>query len=334
MIKVLDCTLRDGGYVNNWEFGFDNIKQIINSLSKSNLDYIECGFLKNIDYNNEKSIFSKTSQLKTFSNSHNLCLMINYGDIKIEDLDLSNNITLRIAFKKHERFKALEFCRAMKDKEFNIFINPMVTDSYTDEELSDLISRVNKISPIALTIADTIGEMTTDEITDLFKRIDNELDKKIAICFHSHNNLQMSFRNAETLIKLCHNYENSNNDFQGERQQRDLIIDSSVFGMGRGAGNLCTELITQYLNKNYQKKYDITSITEVSHKYIMPIYEKTPWGCSAESYLAAINHCHPNYVKFLSEKGFNTEEMNKIFQAIPEEKKSVFDKEFIEKLIV
>ena len=52
MIKILDCTLRDGGYINNWEFGFDNIKQIINSLSKSNIDYIECGFLKNIDYKN------------------------------------------------------------------------------------------------------------------------------------------------------------------------------------------------------------------------------------------------------------------------------------------
>ena len=334
MIKILDCTLRDGGYINNWEFGFDNIKQIINSLSKSNLDYIECGFLKNIDYKNEKSIFSKTSQLKTFSNAHNLCLMINYGDIKIKDLESPENITLRIAFKKHERFEALEFCKTVKDKGFKIFINPMVTDSYTNEELSDLISRVNKISPIALTIADTIGEMTTDEITKLFKKIDNELAEKIAICFHSHNNLQMSFRNAETLIKLCHKHENSNNNFQGERQQRELIIDSSVFGMGRGAGNLCTELITQYLNKNYQKKYDITSITEVSHKYIMPIYEKTPWGCSVENYLAGINHCHPNYVKFLSEKGVKTEEMNRIFQAIPEEKKNVFDKEFIEKLVV
>lgn len=332
MIKVLDCTLRDGGYINNWEFGFDNIKNIIDTLSKSNLDYIECGFLKNTNYKEEKSVFSNISQLKKISNSDNLCLMINYGDIKIKDLESSDNITLRIAFKKHERFEALEFCKTVKVKGFKIFINPMVTDSYTNEELSDLISRVNKISPIALTIADTIGEMTTDEITDLFKRIDSQLDKKTAICFHSHNNLQMSFRNAETLIKLCN--KDSNNDFQEKRQQRDLIIDSSVFGMGRGAGNLCTELITKYLNKNYQKKYNITSITEVSHKYIMPIYEKTPWGCSAESYLAAINHCHPNYVKFLSEKGFKTEEMNKIFQAIPEEKKSVFDKEFIEKLVV
>ena len=87
------------------------------------------------------------------------------------------------------------------------------------------------------------------------------------------------------------------------------------------------------LKQKLSKKYNITSITEVSHKYIMPIYEKTPWGCSVENYLAGINHCHPNYVKFLSEKGFKTEEMNKIFQAIPEEKKSVFDKEFIEKLV-
>jgi len=256
--------------------------------------------------------------------------MINFGDIKVEDLEQTNNITLRIAFKKHERFEALEFCRAVKDKGFNIFINPMVTDSYTNEELLDLISKVNDISPVALTIADTIGEMTTDEITNLFKTIDGQLDSRIAICFHSHNNLQMSFRNAETLIKLCQ----YNDISQTQRQQRDLVIDSSIFGIGRGAGNLCTELITQYLNKNYQKNYNINLITEVSHKYIMPIYEKTPWGCSAESYLAAINHCHPNYVKFLSEKGFTPEKMNKVFQSIPDEKKSVFDKELIEKLVV
>lgn len=330
MIKVLDCTLRDGGYVNDWEFGFDNIKNIIDALSKSNLDYVECGFLKTSDYNNEKSLFSKISQLKKFSNSDNLCLMINFGDIKVEDLEQTNNITLRIAFKKHERFEALEFCRAVKDKGFNIFINPMVTDSYTNEEILDLISKVNEISPVALTIADTIGEMTTDEITNLFKTIDGRLDSRIAICFHSHNNLQMSFRNAETLIKLCQ----YNDISQTQSQQRDLVIDSSIFGIGRGAGNLCTELITQYLNKNYQKNYDINLITEVSHKYIMPIYEKTPWGCSAESYLAAINHCHPNYVKFLSEKGFTPEKMNKVFQSIPDEKKSVFDKELIEKLVV
>ena len=334
MIKVLDCTLRDGGYVNNWKFGFDNIKNIIDTLSKSNLDYIECGFLKNIDYKEEKSVFSNISQLKKISNSDNLCLMINYSDIKVEDLDPSNNITLRIAFKKHERFEALEFCKSVKDKGFNIFINPMVTDSYTNEELLDLVLKVNEISPVALTIADTIGEMTTDEITDLFKTIDSQLDSKIAICFHSHNNLQMSFRNAETLIKLCQYNGITGNEFQTQRQQRDLVIDSSIFGIGRGAGNLCTELISQYLNKYYKSDYDVRLITEVSHRYIMPIYEKTPWGCSAESYLAAINHCHPNYVKFLSEKGFTPEEMNKVFQAIPDEKKSVFDKEFIEKLVV
>lgn len=332
MIKVLDCTLRDGGYVNSWEFGFDNIKNIIDTLSKSNLDYIECGFLKTSDYNKEKSVFSKISQLKKISNSDNLCLMINYGDIKVKDLEPSNNITLRIAFKKHERFEALEFCKSVKDKGFNIFINPMVTDSYSKEELLDLVSKVNEISPVALTIADTIGEMTTDDITDLFETIDSKLDSKIAICFHSHNNLQMSFRNAETLIKLCN--KDSNNDFQKQVQQRDLVIDSSIFGIGRGAGNLCTELISQYLNKYYKSDYDVRLITEVSHRYIMPIYEKTPWGCSAESYLAAINHCHPNYVKFLSEKGFTPEEMNKVFQAIPDEKKSVFDKELIEKLVV
>lgn len=310
-IYILDCTLRDGGYVNNWEFG--NIKNILSHLSSANLDYIECGFLKNTNYNKDKTIFSNIEQLREFSTAKNLCLMINYGEYPIEKIPENNGIILRIAFKKYDLENALEYCKAIKSKGSKIFINPMVTDSYTEDELTSLIERVNEIEPIAFTIADTLGEMTSTEIEKLFKIIDSHLDKGIALCFHSHNNIQMSFSNAQTLINLCNS--------------RDLIIDSSIFGMGRGAGNLCTELITQHLGG-----YNISEIMKVSREYIMPIYEKHPWGCSAESYLGAINHCHPNYAKYLSEKNIPTEDMIRIFQSIPDDKKAVFDKELIEKL--
>lgn len=308
-IKVLDCTLRDGGYVNNWEFGSENIQRIIALLLSAGIDYIECGFLQNTDYNPDKTIFTDPEQLPT---GQNLCLMVNYP---AEIVPEQSEVILRVAFKKKDLQGAIDYCKTLKSKGHKIFINPMVTDSYTEDELIDLIKGVNEIEPIALTIADTIGEMTADDIEKLFRIIDLHLNKNIAICFHSHNNIQMSFANAQRLIELC--------------QNRDLIIDSSIFGMGRGAGNLCTELITRHLGK-----YNMSDIMSVSRDYIMPIYEKHTWGCSAESYLGAINHCHPNYVKFLSGKNLSAEQMNKIFQSIPDDKKSVFDKELIERLTI
>ena len=313
-IKILDCTLRDGGYVNSWEFGSEEIKHIISSLNNAKIDYIECGFLKNIKYNKNITLFSNIEQLQKISNAQNLCLMINYGEYTINDIPDNCGIILRIAFKKHEVKDALNYCMKLKLKGCDIFINPMVTDSYTEDELDFLIKNVNKIKPKAFTIADTIGEMRTSDIEKIFNSIHLRLDKKIALCFHSHNNIQMSFSNTKKLIELC--------------QDRNLIIDSSLFGMGRGAGNLCTELIAQQIGK-----YNLTEIIRVSRNYIMPIYEKQPWGCSLENYLGAINHCHPNYVKFLSDKNLSAEQMNKIFQSIPDDKKTIFDKELIEKLL-
>ena len=309
MIKVLDCTLRDGGYVNNWKFGSENIQRIIVLLLAAGIDYIECGFLQDTDYHPDKTIFTDPKQLPS---GNNLCLMINYP---AEILPEQSDVILRVAFKKKDLKSAIEYCKTLKTKGHKLFINPMVTDSYTEDELIDLIEEVNEIEPIALTIADTIGEMTSDDIENLFRIINSRLRENIAICFHSHNNIQMSFANAQKLIEICKN--------------RDLIIDSSIFGMGRGAGNLCTELITRHLGK-----YNMSDIMTVSRDYIMPIYEKHPWGCSAESYLGAINHCHPNYVKFLSDKNLSAEQMNKIFQSIPDDKKSVFDKELIERLTI
>ena len=94
-IKVLDCTLRDGGYVNNWNFSYKNICKIINNLIKAKLDYIECGFLKPVEYNDDKSLFNKISDLNKLipqSNNHTqFTLMINFGEYDANDIPLCIN---------------------------------------------------------------------------------------------------------------------------------------------------------------------------------------------------------------------------------------------------
>lgn len=324
-IKILDCTLRDGGYANEWLFGEKNIKSIMQNLISSNADIIECGFLKPIIYNPNKTLFSCIEDLKhqlppNIANKK-FTLMINFGEVDKEDISACNdpNIALRIVFKKAEITEALDYCNKLKKKGYEIFINPMHTNSYSMDELKALAYEVNKIAPSAFTITDTTGSMSENDVLNIFETINKNLSADISLCFHSHNNLQLSFANAKTIINVCKN--------------RNLIIDSTVFGMGRCAGNLCTELIMQYLNDNYNKNYNILPILKIINTQISPIYPHTPWGYSIPYYLSAINHCHPNYAKFLSEKNDLTlETIDILLKKIPKENKSIFDKELINKI--
>lgn len=322
-IKILDCTLRDGGYVNNWNFKEKNIKFIINNLVKAGCDYIECGFLKLKEYDKDKSWFQNFSQLEAFlpqSSDSKYTLMINFGEIPIEALPRCNTrIHLRIVFKKDKHIEALAYCKQLIEKGYKIFINPMNTNTYSSVELLELIEQVNKLKPVGFTIVDTTGSMSKQDIMSIYYLIDNNLNKDIALCFHSHNNLQLSFSNAQLLME--------------QNTKRELIIDSTVFGMGRGAGNLCTELIIKYINDNYDGSYNIIPILKIIDEQINKIFATTPWGYSVPYYMAAASHCHPNYAKFLIDKQtVPVELINKILNNIPPQSCGSYDENLINNL--
>ena len=325
MICILDCTLRDGGYVNNWEFGAKTIIQTAKKLCDSSVEIIECGFLSQTKKTkSNQSIFKTIADAeKRFEDcSDNLALMINCGEYKgsdIEEYSGGKIKTIRIAFHKHQRNEAQELCMSLKEKGYNVFFQPMYTIGYTDLELLSLIEWANTNRPEAFYIVDSFGTMRKNDLLRMFYLVNNNLKSDIKIGFHSHNNLQLSFSNAQALIEM--------------NLKRDMIIDSSLFGMGRGAGNLCTELLTQYINENIEDKYDLIPILEIMDEYIMPIYTQHPWGYSAPYCLAAINNCHPNYATWLMEKqSICIRDINAIIKSIPVEKKHLYDSELINKL--
>lgn len=324
MHKILDCTLRDGGYVNQWKFGYDNICKIVKNLTAAHIDYIECGFMKAVEYDKDKSLFNNINFLNEILSQNSTAkftLMINYGDIAIEDIPQceNENILLRVALKKNVLVEALEFCEQLKQKGYKIFINPMYINMYSSQEILDMIKEINEIKPETFTIVDTTGSMKEQDISRLFYLIDSNLGKNIALGFHSHNSLKLSFTNAQILLKLC--------------TDRELIIDSTVFGIGRGAGNLCTEVITQYINENYNSKYDILPILKTIDEQINPIFTQTPWGYSVPYYLAATNSCHPNYATYFADKkNLSIDTINTILKNIPNEKKTIYDMQLIEEL--
>ena len=320
-IKVLDCTLRDGGYVNNWLFSKASITNILSSLVAAQIDYIECGFLQTDVFPESTTLFHKICNLRTYIEEFKqtkFSLMINYGEYPLTEIPSANNnkISLRIAFKKHQLEEALLYSKKLINKGYEVSINPMHTSTYNRSEWEYLIESVNKVSPKVFTIVDTNGAMREYEIISYYNILDKLLDKDISIGFHSHNNMQLSLANAKCLLDIC--------------KVRELIIDSTLMGMGRGAGNLSTEVITQYLNDNLETRYDTNKILNIIEQEIQPIYTKTPWGHSLPYYLAALHNCHPNYAKYIMENTkLSSEEVKNLFATMPIPKRTSYDIDFI-----
>lgn len=325
-IKVLDCTLRDGGYINGWDFGKKSIEKIFQNLNKAKIDYIEIGFLKDGSNDIEKSLFDKVSDIEKYLPCENIyskiTAMIIFGQYDISKLPPKKDCrvdAIRVTFKKNQLEEVFPTLEKIKNLGYELFVNPTNAEMYDENDMLNLIQKVNKLMPFGFSIVDTNGVLKEKDLERLYSVIDKNLDKKIILCFHSHNSLQLSFSNAQYLLKINKN--------------RNLVIDSTVFGMGRGAGNLCSELLVQYLNDNYSADYEIVPILKIIDEYINPIFARTPWGYSVPYYLAAVNHCHPNYAKYMVDRQtVPVEIINKLLRKIPNEKKSIYDSELIRQI--
>ena len=322
-VNILDCTLREGGYVNDFNFGQDILKDIIKKLTKASIDIIECGFLKSGAFDKNRSLFGSIEAIREVIDEKNTNLMyvgmIQYGEINNEEIsayDGSSIDGIRITFHEHEIEEAFVLAQQLMDKKYKIFMQPVGTMTYTDEALLALIAKINELKPFAFYLVDTLGTMYKSDLLRMFYLVDHNLNKSISVGFHSHNNLQLSFANAQELLQL--------------NTPRKLIIDSSVFGMGRGAGNLNTELMTQYINFNFTLKYDNIEILEIIDEYIRPLSLKYQWGYDATYYIASVSGCHPNYATFLMNKQtLNAKDIHAILSNLHFEKRALFDKNYI-----
>lgn len=326
-IHILDCTLRDGGYCNEWRFGFDNAKKITSGLVESEVEIVECGFLTNkVDYEPDVMKFNTVEEVARIIPQDRggklFVAMMNYGEFEVENLpqyDGSSIDGIRVAYHKKNRYEALELCKKIKEKGYLVFIQAMVSLSYSDEEFLETIKIVNDFNPYAFYIVDSFGVMKGKDLTRLFYMIEHNLHSEIWIGFHSHNNMQLAYSNAQLLTTIQTN--------------RNLIIDSSVYGMGRGAGNLNTELFVEYLNENYGKQYQIQPLLILIDEILNDFYQINYWGYSLPNYISAVHNAHPNYAGYLDDKKTLTiKDMNEIFDKMDEEKKVSFDKKYIEEL--
>lgn len=329
-IKVLDVTLRDGGCVNNFDFGQVYMEKILAAQEKSGVEVIEMGYIDEnngseqgrTQYVNEQVITRHF--LKHKKSGVTYVAMMDYGKFDVNKLQPRNEKSIdgiRVAFHKKNMYDVIPVAKHIMSKGYQVYIQPMITLRYTDAELLTLIDLVNKELPDAsgFYIVDSFGEMRPNDMTRALNLVDHNLIHSMLLGFHSHNNLQMSYSNACAMLQFPTN--------------RNLMLDSSIMGMGKGAGNLNTELLLEHLNLFYGKHYDIIPLLEVMDKVINQLHSEFYWGYAPEYYLSSAYHCTPSYAgHFYNKHMLPIDQVGEMLSMIVEDKKISFDKNYAEEI--
>lgn len=328
-IELLDCTLRDGGYVNDWRFGNENLISIFERLVDSGVNIIEIGFLdERRPFDTERSIMPTTTCVDIIfggldKKNTMIVGMIDYGTCAIENLSPCNESCLdgiRVIFKKHLMYEAMEFCRQVKSLGYKVFSQLVSITTYNDKELFELTKLVNDVKPYAVSMVDTYGLLHPEDLLHYYQILDDNVLPEIKIGFHAHNNFQLGYANSLAFI--------------GKDSKHDIVVDGTLYGMGKSAGNAPLELLGMRLNNKYGKNYNIDAMLEAIEESVKIFYSKAPWGYKTFFYLCSKNNCHPNYLTYFQKKqNLSIAKLDKLLAMIePEDKKLLYDKFIAEQI--
>lgn len=329
-IKLLDCTLRDGGYVNDWNWGKETIEQSVKYLNETGVEIIEVGFIRDVEYDDNVSVYSSMDQVKKVigkkKTSVQYAVMAEISNpiplSMIEDADADGPDIVRVICWKTKHTpegevvdalqESYEYCKGFVEKGYKVCVQPNRVDQYSDEEFIEMLKLFSTISPMAIYVVDSWGTLYSDQILHYMHLADSVLPKNIAVGYHGHNNLMQAFANAETIIK--------------EKYEREIIIDASIYGVGRGAGNLNLELVARYMNMYCDKRYSIEPMMQVYDHSLYKLYISHNWGYSFPYFITAFYNANPNFADYYVQNKYNIETQNEIIRSIPQNNRIIFDK--------
>lgn len=327
-IQLLDCTLRDGGYLVDTMFGETFVKGFTRSMTDAGLNVVEVGFLKDETHRIGSTIYNNAAQIRPYLPRQRregvsyVCLS-DYSRYHISNLEPYDGTSIdgvRACFFKKERKDVLDFCREIKRKGYKLYVQPVDILGYSDEELLDLIADVNEIGPYAFSTVDTFGSMYPEDLPRVFRLINEHLAPGVRMGFHSHNNLQMSFALSQEFARLADGV-------------RDITIDATLCGMGRGAGNTNTELVASYLNSHWGAHYDLDVLLDAVDNYMGSMRSRCTWGYSVPYFLAGIYSAHVHNITYLSDKpSVRAKDMRFVLEQLPPDVRKRYDYDLVDKL--
>lgn len=328
-IRILDCTLRDGGWVNQFRFGSEVMQDILHSAEKAGAEFVELGYLdlKNGAPFGESRYCSFEAIRANALDSHTRldtvhCVMIDCGKYPAEEIpdrkEGSGIDAIRLCFHKDAASKAIRMGREILRKGYGLLLQPMVTTRYSDEEFRSLIEEAQSRLPemMAFYIVDSFGVMNREEVARRVRLADQILRPGMVLGVHLHNNRDLAFANAMEAMRTV-------------EEDRPLMIDCTLSGIGKGAGNMRTEDFAEYLNMEYGKAYDVELLCTTALRVMDPLKKQYHWGSHPSYALTARYRVTPTYADlFYWQKRVSLQELERLLIHMPEEKKDSFDREF------
>ena len=282
-IKVLDCTVRDGGLINNWQFSDDFVRKVFLALSQAGVDYMEIGYKSSEQYFSRNVCgawkFCSEEDLKKIigetETSMKLSAMADIGRIDTQDIPQKRDSVLdmiRVACYVKEVDKGIRLAQECIAKGYETTINLMAVSKVLERDLDEALDDLSKSRVGTVYIVDSFGAMYSEQIHFLAKKYGDALPGK-ELGIHAHNNQQLAFANTIEAIIAGANR-----------------IDATLYGMGRGAGNCPLELLLAFL-KN--PKFDIKPIFEVIQDIFIPLKAEVEWGYHIPYMITGILNEHP-----------------------------------------
>ncbi|MCM3760287.1 aldolase catalytic domain-containing protein [Alkalihalobacillus oceani] len=281
-VKILDCTIRDGGLVNNWDFEVSFVRDLYESLNKAGVDYMEIGYK-----NSPKLLKAKDSGPWRFldddfirevipeKKATKLSALVDIGRVDENDIlprEESLIDLIRVACYIKDVKKGIELVKKFHELGYETSINIMAVSNSLDHEINEALEEINNSPVDVVYIVDSFGSLDGKDIKALADKFRSYLPEK-ELGIHTHNNMQLAF--ANTLVGIDHDV---------------TFLDSSVYGMGRAAGNCPTELLVSHLK---DVKYDVAPVIDVIERLFIPLRRKVEWGYIIPYMITGILNEHP-----------------------------------------
>lgn len=280
--KILDCTIRDGGLVNNWDFSVEFVQDLYNGLSEAGVEYMELG------YKNSARLLKATEPNPwRFLDDHflkeiipekkytKLSALVDIGRVDPNDIlprEQSVLDMIRVACYVREVDKGLELVKMFHDLGYETTLNIMALSSAPEHQLIEAFEMVKKSPVDVVYVVDSFGSLDPADIEHQVKKFKEMLPNK-QLGIHTHNNMQLAFANTLTALR-----------------NGVTFLDSSVYGMGRAAGNCNTELLVGSIPK---PRYEVKPVLGIIEKHMLEMRQKWEWGYIIPYMISGLLNEHP-----------------------------------------
>jgi 4-hydroxy 2-oxovalerate aldolase len=290
-IKVLDCTIRDGGLMNAHKFTDDFVQKVFQAVNDSGIDYIELGYkadesqYNRADYGPMKFCSEKdlAAVVGKQEKKCKISVMVDIGRVDPNDIiPRSESLVdmMRVASYVKDIDKAINLVNLIKGKGYETTINIMAISHARETDLDEALEQIENESGVDVVyLVDSFGALYSEQIAYMAKKYKSYL-KTREIGIHAHNNQQLAFANTIEAIIQNVNY-----------------LDGTIFGIGRAAGNCPLELLLGFL-KN--PKFNIRPIIELLGKEFVGLQDEIEWGYTIPYMLTGILDVHPRAAMELS----------------------------------